>query len=49
MDRHEVSGGDRVLQVQELTVGKAVAVGFSCLAHLPQEFLRLARTKKRLL
>ena len=45
---HEVGGGDRILQVHQITVGKAVAVGFRCVSHSPQEFLGLACTKKRI-
>ena len=46
---HEVGGADRILQVHQITVGKAVAVRFRFVAHLPQEFLRLAGTEKRFL
>ena len=38
---HEVVVGDGVLQIQGVTVGKAITFGVSHIPHLLQEFLRL--------
>ena len=42
---HEVVVGDGVLQIQGVTVGKAITFGVSHIPHLLQEFLRLNRAE----